>query len=331
MTFSVIVLWAAGTSAPSCAETVGKVYVTNQGSDSVSVIDAGTLTVVATVSVGDVPHNVNHTPDNRWVLITNKNVNVEAPPSVSIIDPRTDKVADVVNGIGSRIEHIVSTRPGVAYVTEDLGRNAVAILDLDGKRVSGFIPVGVKPHGLWASPAGEWLFVPNQLSGTISKINLANHQVVAEAAVGRTPTMAAVTPNGKSVYVTLFGERGVAVLNAELVESERMQINDIIRVGERPAQVAVTPDGKYILVPCEGPGALFVIEEQTHEIIATIPTGRKAHGVDVSADGKLAFVSNWDDATLSVIDLSKMAVLKQIEIGASPAGVDFVLVDTAAN
>jgi len=308
----------------SYAQTLGKVYVTNQDSDSVSVIDVETLTVVATIPVGDVPHNVNHTPDGRLVLVTNKNVNVDAASSLSIIDSHTDQVTATIENIGDRIEHVVSTRPGVAYVTEDLGRNAVVVLDLEKARVSRFIPVGVKPHGLWSAPGGDALFVPNQLSGTLSKIGLDTNRVVAEAAVGRTPTMAAVTPDGTIVYVTLFGERGVAVVNAELAESERMQINDVIPVGERPAQVAVTPDGRYVLVPCEGPGSLYVIDARTHDIVATIPTGAKAHGVDVSADGKLAFVSNWDDGTLSVVDLAKLSVMKQIKVGAAPAGVDFV-------
>lgn len=311
-------------AAATSAFAADKVYVTNQDSDTVSVIDVDTLAVIATIPVGDVPHNVNHTPDGRRVLVTNKNVNVDAPPSLSLIDPETDKVVVTVEGIGRRIEHVVSTRPDLAYVSEDLGRNAIAVVDLQKRRVTDFIPVGVKPHGLWPTPAGDALFAPNQLSGTLSKIDLATNRVVAEAVVGRTPTMAAVTPDGKTVFVTLFGERGVAVVNAELVETERMQINDVIPVGERPAQVAITPDGRYVLVPCEGPGALYVIDAQTHDIVATIPTGAKAHGVDVSGDGKLAFVSNWGDGTLSVVDLAALRILEQIEVGAAPAGVDFV-------
>jgi len=310
--------------SPASAFAAGKVYVTNQDSDTVSVIDVDTLAVIATIPVGDVPHNVNHTPDGQFVLVTNKNVNVDAPPSLSLIDPDTDQVVATIEGIGDRIEHVVSTRPGIAYVTEDLGHNAVAVIDLEKRRVVRFIPVGVKPHGLWPTPDGEALFVPNQLSGALSKIDTETNNVAAEAVVGRTPTMAAVTPDGKTVYVTLFGERGVAAVNAELVESKRMQVNDVIPVGERPAQVAITPDGRYVLVPCEGPGALYVIDAQTHDIVTTIPTGQKAHGVDVSADGTLAFVSNWDDGTLSVVDLAKLRILKQIEVGAAPAGVDFV-------
>ncbi|QBQ55135.1 hypothetical protein [Nitrosococcus wardiae] len=303
----------------------GKIYVASQGSDTVSVIDSSRLEVIATVEVEDTPHNVNHTPDGRLVLVTNKNINTKKPASLSIIRTDTDKIVATVENLGERIEHVVVPSGGHrAYVSEDLAKNAVVDIDLNSNQLKGSIPVGIKPHGLVSSWDGKSLFVPNQLSGTISKIDLNTQKVVAEAEVGRTPTVIAVTPDDKTLYVTLFGERGVAVVDAQKIESGKMQINDVIRVGERPAQVAITPNGRYVLVPAEGPGALYMIEEATHRAVTEIPTGAKAHGVDVSSDSRYAFVTNWNDGSLSVVNLSQKKVLKQIQVGESPAGVDFV-------
>lgn len=306
------------------AYSAGKVYVANQDSDTVSVIDVDSLTLIENIAVGDFPHNVNHTADGELVLVTNKNLNISSPPSLTIISSASNQVVDVVENIGSRVEHVVSIGSDFAYVTEDLEHNAVAVIDIAQRRVSRYISVGVKPHGLWPTPAGDALFVPNQLSGTLSKIDVSTGEVVGEASIGRTPTMASVSPDGQTVYVTLYGERGVAVINANLVESGRLQINDVIDVGERPAQVAVTPDGNYVLVPCEGAGALYVIDAHAGEVVSVINTGAGAHGVDVSDDSSLAFVSNRGPGTLSVVDLANRVVLKQIKVGENPAGVDFV-------
>lgn len=231
-----------------------------------------------------------------------------------------------IEGIGQRIEHVVAPTNTRAYVTEDLGENAVMVIDLDNRRLRSRIRVGTKPHGLWPTPDGRVLFVPNQLSGTISKIRTETLDVEAESLVGRTPTMVAVSPDGKQAYVSLFGERGLAVLDAESVESGRMQVNDVIPVGERPAQVAVTPDGRFILVPCEGPGALYVIASESHDVVKVIPTGEKAHGVESSSDSKYAFVTNWGDNSLSVVDLERLVVLREVPVGKEPAGVDYVQV-----
>ena len=67
------------------AYSADKVYVANQDSDTVSVIDVESLAVVENISVGDIPHNVNHTTDRSLVLVTNKNLNVSENPSLSII------------------------------------------------------------------------------------------------------------------------------------------------------------------------------------------------------------------------------------------------------
>lgn len=313
-------------ASPSAGQQTdgGKVYLANQASDDVTVIDATSLEVVATVPVGDRPHNVNHTVDGRFVPVTNKNVNIDRPASVSIIRVDGDEVVVTVQEVGERIEHVVSPTRNRAYVTEDLGENAVLTIDLEARAVRSRVPVGVKPHGLWPSPDGRYLFVPNQLTGTVSKVDTETMEIEAEAGVGRTPTMVAVSPDGREAYVTLYGERGLAVLDARSVESGRMQVNDVIRVGERPAQVAVTPDGRFVLVPCEGPGALYLISADSREVVAAIPTGGKAHGVDVSADGRYAFVSNWADDSVSVVDLERRVVVREIPVGDEPAGIDYV-------
>ena len=48
-----------------------KVYVTNAGSNNVSVVDTATNTVTATVPVGDGPGDVAVTPDGTKVYVAN--------------------------------------------------------------------------------------------------------------------------------------------------------------------------------------------------------------------------------------------------------------------
>ncbi len=305
-------------------ETRGKIYVADQASNQVSVIDSATFEVIKIIAVEDRPHNVNHTPDGNYVLVTNKNINIEKAPSLSIIDVETDSVIATISELGQRIEHVVAPVNNRAYVSEDLGMNAIIEIDLNARKIMRSVPVGVKPHGLWPTPDGQFLFAPNQLSGTVSKIDISSMQVIAESNVGRTPTMVAVSSDGSRAYVSLYGERGLAVLDARNVESNQIQVLDTIEVGERPAQVAVTPDGRYVLVPCEGPGALYVVSTQTHQVVKIIPTGEGAHGVDVSKDSRFAYVSNMGSNSLSIIDLEKLTMIREVSIGGEPAGVDYL-------
>lgn len=44
----------------------------------------------------------------------------------------------------------------------------------------------------------------------------------------------------------------------------------------------------------------------------------------MSSDGRLAFVSNWGNGTLSVVDLAEQTVIKTLTVGDEPAGVDYL-------
>jgi YVTN family beta-propeller protein len=57
--------------------------------------------------------------------------------------------------------------------------------------------------------------------------------------------------------------------------------------------------------------------------VSTIMTGRGAHGVVISDDGSLAFVSNIIDGTVTAIDTKARAETATYKVGAGPNGVTF--------
>jgi len=69
-----------------------KVYVTNKGSNNVSVIDASTNKVIATVNVGINPYGIAVTPDGKKVYVANSHSN-----NVSVIDTDLNEVTSTLN------------------------------------------------------------------------------------------------------------------------------------------------------------------------------------------------------------------------------------------
>jgi YVTN family beta-propeller protein len=69
-----------------------KVYVTNKGSNNVSVIDASTNKVIATVNVGINPYGIAVTPDGKKVYVVNSHSN-----NVSVIDTALNEVTATLN------------------------------------------------------------------------------------------------------------------------------------------------------------------------------------------------------------------------------------------
>lgn len=60
-----LLAWSGATLAAD------KVYVANEGADTVSVLDAASFKTLASVRVGKAPHNVQVSPDGKVVWVTN--------------------------------------------------------------------------------------------------------------------------------------------------------------------------------------------------------------------------------------------------------------------
>jgi YVTN family beta-propeller protein len=71
----------------------GDMYVTNEVSDTVSVIDGTTNTVIGTIPVGDLPDGIAFNPNNGYVYVTQFGRN-----TVSVIAPLTTTFSDGCNG-----------------------------------------------------------------------------------------------------------------------------------------------------------------------------------------------------------------------------------------
>jgi YVTN family beta-propeller protein len=84
-----------------------------------------------------------------------------------------------------------------------------------------------------------------------------------------------------------------------------------------------------LLVLNKSDANLVFVDPTSGKIAATVPTGQGPHEVEVSSDGRLAFVSNYGDRTsgntLSVIDIGARKELKRVDLGElrRPHGLTF--------
>jgi YVTN family beta-propeller protein len=91
---------------------------------------------------------------------------------------------------------------------------------------------------------------------------------------------------------------------------------------------AGTPSPALLVLDKEG--ALAIVDPATREVVARVRTGDDPHEVATSADGRLAFVSNYGSGTnpghtLSVIDLVAQKELHRVDLAplSRPHGLDF--------
>jgi YVTN family beta-propeller protein len=326
---------------PALAAT-GKVYVADEGANVVSVIDAASFTKVGSIPVGRGPHNVQVSPDGKWVWVTNngdagkaaETMPAEKMPksghgamagagAVWAIDTATDAVVAKVP-VGMHPAHVVVAGDGrTAYITNG-GDNTVSVVDTAAQRVTAVIPVGVSPHGLRISPDGKQAWVANLKGGTVSVIDTEGRKQVSQIAVGRGPAQVGFTPDGRFAFVSLSGENRVAVIDP----ASRKVIRKVA-VGTVPIQLYATPDNTLVLVANQGtpakPGmTVSMIDLASLKVVATVKTDAGAHGVVIDRDGRHAFVTNTYANSVSVIDIAKRQVIATVPVSKGPNGISMM-------
>ena len=90
--------------------------------------------------------------------------------------------------------------------------------------------------------------------------------------------------------------------------------------GGMPQDVRSSPDGNLFYVADMMANGVYVIDPYTFSRVEFIPTGKGAHGISMSRDAKLMYVSNRGEGSVSVIDLAtrKPIAKWQIPGGGSP-------------
>ena len=329
---------ALAAAGPAFAATE-RIYVADEGANTVSIIDATSLKKIGSIAVGLGPHNVQVSPDGKRVWVTNNGepdraqqaTAAEKMPkaehgamagagAVWAIDTTTATVVAKVP-VGMHPAHVVVASDGrTAYITNG-GDNTVSVVDTAAQRVVESIPVGASPHGLRISPNDKQAWVANLKGGTVSVIDTESRKQVDQIEVGKGPAQVGFTPDGRFVFVSLSEENQVAVVDV----ASRKLIRKVA-VGTVPIQLYATPDSRLVLVANQGtskkPGTtVSVIDVANLKVVTTIKTGAGAHGVVVDREGRQAFVTNSYANTVSVIDIASRRVVATVPVGLGPNGV----------
>ncbi|MGH7314397.1 MAG: beta-propeller fold lactonase family protein [Candidatus Rokuibacteriota bacterium] len=295
-----------------------RVYVANESSNSVTVIDARTYAVLGTIdSRYHATHDLALSRDGALLLATNL-----ASGRLSLIDTvAMETIGSVYTGERAHVVAFTNDdrRAWVANIAED----NVSILDVATRRILGTIPTGKGPTGLAFSRDGRFAYVSNQGDKTVAVVDTATHTIVKRIPVGTNPHFLILGPDGRiwgcntgsnDIYVIdpstqdiagsfqvgpapqqiAFGYKGlqgplayvtVAGFNKVLVlggDSTRLQLLEEIEVGDGPNGIWANPQGTRVFVVHERSNDLRVIDTGTSRVIATVPVGQKPIRVVVS-------------------------------------------------
>jgi YVTN family beta-propeller protein len=280
--------------------TNNMIYVTNYGSDRVSIIDGTTNTILGTMSIGDGPTSVAVNPTNNMIYVTNGN-----DGTVSVIDGTTRRLMTTTPVGDGPYDVDVNPNTNMIYVT-NYGSNTTSVIDGRTNTILGTMSIGDGPTSVAVNPTNNMIYVADNDSDTVSVINGTTNTLAAEdIAVDVDPVVVDVNPNTNMIYVANYGSNTVSVINGT---TNTLAAEDIPISGLPANSIAVNPNTNMIYVPSFGSNTVSVINGTTiagttNTVVAKpITVGDGPYDVAVNPNTNMTYVLNYGSNTVSVIN-----------------------------
>lgn len=158
------------------------------------------------------------------------------------------------------------------------------------------------------------LLVVNQRDRTISVLDAANGTklgTIAEPVAGQWGHEIAVSPDGKTAYVPIYGNSGVGKPGIDgrvilVIDVPSRKITRTVDFGHdvRPHLPVLDTQRHLLYVTTELDQAVTAIDTRTLQIVGKVPTRQaESHMLALSHDGQFGYTANVDPGTVSVLDM----------------------------
>jgi YVTN family beta-propeller protein len=308
-----------------------RVYAAEQFSNTVSVSDPASGTLLGVIRLGDpqpgnfsplyhgqlLVHGMGFSPDHRTLAVVSIGSN-----SVTFIDTATNRVRHTTY-VGRSPHEAFFTPDGREVWVSIRGEDYIAVLDGATFAETARITVPTGPGMQIFSPDGRYGYVCSSFNPETTVIAVADHQIV-----GRVPQASpfcpniAASPDGRQVWFTLKDVGRTQVFDAR----PPFALLRTIDTGPITNHVNFARNGRgtFAYVTVGGLNVVKVFRTDTFEQVATIPVGALPHGVWPSGDGSRIYVGLENADALAVIDTITNRVVGTIAIGQAPQAIAYV-------
>ena len=267
---------------------------------------------------------------------TNKKVRIiqtnSAGDNVHVIDPATNKVVGVIEGI--EVNHGVGAAPdGSRIYISDEAESTLDVVDAKTLKVMKKVKLSGHPNNMAVAKDGKRVYVGIiQEPGGVDVIDTATLTRVKTIPTKGTIHNPYVTPDGKYVVAGSIVGKSVNVIDTK-TETPAWTLDEDL--GVRPMAFASNPDGstKWIFVQMSGLNGFAVVDFATHKEVQRIknpplPAGKKevpegsdpSHGMAVTSDGKTLVVCSRINNYLYSYSLPDLKLIGSAELTGKGAG-----------
>jgi Uncharacterized conserved protein len=274
LTFQVIDHYAVGSIPHHVAPAwdMSELYVDNEGSSSLTVLDIHTGRPTGrTISI-PFPYNLYFTPDGTKAVDV-----VERLQRIEFRDPHNGwRLLATVGIPWPGADHLDFSADGSYLMISSEYSGVVARVDVVNMKLAGYVHVGGLPIDVKLSPDGRYFFVTNQGRMGVSVIDPDAMKEIQFIPTGRGAHGLQVSRDTKSLYVSNRLEGSFSVID---FATRRVMAKWYIPGGGSPDMLQLNPDGTQLWASGRYHATVYVMSTVTGQLMAKISVGSQDHGL----------------------------------------------------
>ena len=258
-----------------------RIYVTQEPSKTLDVVDAKTLTVTSRIPLSGRPNNLAVTNDGRHVYVGI----AQSPGAVDMIDTSSLKNIKSIPVKGA-VHNVYVTPDGKYAVSGSVVTSMISVIDTATNEVAWTVKLssGIRPMAFLKNDDGSTKAIIAQLSNFhgFVVIDFATHEEtkrvtlpdvlgqekVTQGLQGSPSHGLAISEDGTVLWATSKWYDYVAAYSIP-----EFKLLKVVPVGLHPEWLTIPPDGKALYVAVAGKDATVVVDTQTMKVVGSIPVG----------------------------------------------------------
>jgi PQQ-dependent catabolism-associated beta-propeller protein len=298
---------------PLLARDTGKVFVSSEKDNAMTVIDGAGLEVSGATPLCKRPRHMQLTPDRQQLLVA-----CSDDHRVLVLDVATQKALARLD-VGPDPEMFDVSPDGRTLYVSNEEDSLLTAFDLPSRKKAFEVKVGGEPEGVKVSADGKLVYVASEVASLVHVIDVATRQVLKNIAVGKRPRRFLLA--GGELWVSNELDGSVSVIRASdhtvqatiAFKPQGMRSEDVTPVG-----MALSPDGKTAYVGLGRANHVAMVDVASRQVKNYVLVGKRAWGLAVSRDGKRLFVANGLSDDMSVVDTGTRRAVKTLKVGRVP-------------
>ena len=302
---------------PLHAKATGKVFVANEKSSTLTILDLAGK-VVQTVETCARPRGMTFNPERTAIYVGCGDDNTIALydlASLRLVRRYRDIAAPETFDLHPDGRHL--------YISNE-DDSEMSVLDLAAGQIVARYPTGPEPEGIQITKDGRLAFVASEVANLVHVINVEQQKHIKDIPVGTRPRRFALTPDNKELWVSVELSGQVEIIDVETLAPKgkvEFQRRAIRRELFTPVDLLITSDGSKAYVALGRANHVAVINVKNREVMDYIVVGKRPWGLRLNADETRLWVANGLSDDVSIVDTRTSKVLLSVPVGQVPYGI----------